>query len=293
MTDLRPQWLPESDYPFHLRTIDLSTGPVTYIDEGDGAPLLFVHAGMWSFIFRDVITSLRSDHRCITFDFPGYGLTETDREVGVRDMATLTAELIEALDLHDLTIVAHDLGGPVALAAAAETRDRIAGLVLANTFAWTPDRPALTTMLRIMASGPVTAVDAATNIIPAMTATRFGVGRHLDRSGRRAFLGPFRSRAVRRRFHAAMGSILAEPDFTASVADAVAGPLNDLPALTIFGENNDPFGFQKRHAATFPDHEGIIVPRGNHFPMMDAPELFSDTVRDWHARKVMADQPAV
>lgn len=62
---------------------------------------------------------------------------------------------------------------------------------------------------------------------------------------------------------------------------ATAGVLNDRPVLTIFGERNDPFGFQDRHHAIFPNHEGVVVPKGNHFPMMDAPDLFADSVRGW------------
>ena len=73
-TVTRPEWLPHSEYPFHLRSLKLGDNTVTYIDEGEGPALLFVHTGMWSFIFRDVITRLRDDFRCITLDFPGYGL---------------------------------------------------------------------------------------------------------------------------------------------------------------------------------------------------------------------------
>jgi pimeloyl-ACP methyl ester carboxylesterase len=83
-----------------------------------------------------------------------------------------------------------------------------------------------------------------------------------------------------------MASTLADPDLTDDVTQAVATTLNHLPVLTIFGERNDPFGFQGRHAATFPDHHGVVVRGGNHFPMMDDPDLFATSVRDWHAGRV-------
>ena len=70
----RPEWLPPDVYPFVPKSLDLPSGPVAYIDEGEGPVLLFVHAGMWSFIFRDVILRLRDGYRCVTLDFPGYGL---------------------------------------------------------------------------------------------------------------------------------------------------------------------------------------------------------------------------
>jgi haloalkane dehalogenase len=288
-SDLRPDWLDREQFPFAAQAVDLPSGRLTYVDEGEGPILLFVHAGMWSFIFRDVISRLRSDFRCIAMDFPGYGLNqETDREYEIRDMSELLAEFIRAQRLNDVTVVAHDLGGVVALGAAAVHADRIAGMVLANTFAWTPDTAGLRTMFRVMSSRVMTGLDTATNLVPRLTATSFGVGRHLDRPGRRTFLAPYHHRDVRRRFHLAMRSAFRDPGFTDSIADAVTSTLNDRPVLTIFGEKNDPFGFQARHALTFPDHEGIIVEAGNHFPMMDDPDLFASAVRSWHGRRVVS-----
>jgi pimeloyl-ACP methyl ester carboxylesterase len=44
--------------------------------------------------------------------------------------------------------------------------------------------------------------------------------------------------------------------------------------------------FQDRHAATFPNHEGIVVPKGYHFPMTVDPDLYAETIRDWWHRRV-------
>jgi pimeloyl-ACP methyl ester carboxylesterase len=287
MDTIRPRWLTPDAYPFTVRHVELSGGPVAYVDEGAGPTLVFVHAGMWSFVFRDVIARLRPHVRCVTLDFPGYGLSPaTADDLTLADLADVLDEFLTTLDLRGVTVVAHDLGGPVALAAAARRRTRVAGLVLANTFAWTPDTWALRAMLRTMGSAPMQRFGAATNLVPRLTATRFGVGRHLSPEGRAAFLGPFVDRAVRRRFHALMGSVLRERDLTDRVANATRTVLNDLPVLTIFGERNDPFGFQQRHAATFPDHTAVVVARGNHFPMMDDPDLFATAVRHWHQHRV-------
>jgi len=51
--------------------------------------------------------------------------------------------------------------------------------------------------------------------------------------------------------------------------------------LPIFGEKNDPFGFQRRHEATFADHRGLVIAEGNHFPMLGDPDLFANTLRAW------------
>ncbi len=287
MKDLRPDWLSQSQYPFALRSFDLPGGSVTYVDEGNGPALLFVNAGIWSFVFRDVIERLRSTYRCITLDFPGFGLSPApDRELTPREMSTLLGEFVDALELRDFTIVAHDMGGPVSLVMANHRADRIGGLVLANTFAWTPDSLGLRTIFRIIGGRFMTGFNSVTNLMMRVSATKFGVGRHLDGSGRAAFLGPYRDRARRRRFHRTIRSVFRDPDFTDAAEAAARGALNHLPVLTVFGEKNDPFGFQARLAATFPDHRGVVVAAGNHFPMMDDPDLFAHSVASWHTARV-------
>jgi pimeloyl-ACP methyl ester carboxylesterase len=141
-------------------------------------------------------------------------------------------------------------------------------------------------MLRVMSSRPVAAVGTVTNLISRLTATRFGVGRHLDPVSKRAFRAPFRDPAHRRRFHRLLRSPLEATEFLERIEHASATMLKRQPVLTIFGERNDPFGFQARHHATFPDHEGLVIEDGNHFPMADDPDLFAATVRDWWQRRV-------
>ena len=283
----RPQWLDRDVYPFTLRQVDLSTGPVAYVDEGQGPVLLFVHAGMWSFVFRDVIADLSTDFRCVTLDFPGSGLTPAhEGVVSIADMSAILAEFVQTLDLGHVTLVVHDLGGLVGLGAASGDASRYAGLVMANSFAWTPDRISLRAMLRVMGSSTMTAIDVATNFLPRLSGTSFGVGRHLDRDSRLAFRGPFEERGPRRTFHALMRSVLGDPDHTDAVAAATNGVLSHLPVLSIYGERNDPFGFQDRVTATWRDHEGLVIDNGNHFPMCDDPELFAETLRRWHAGRV-------
>jgi haloalkane dehalogenase len=283
----RPDWLDLATYPYTLRSLDVAGGPITYVDEGEGPTLLFVHAGMWSYVFRDVIERLSGEFRCITLDLPGNGLTPEHEGVG--DLGGFSRTLhrfVQVLDLTEVTLIVHDLGGLVGLGAAGIDPTRYRGLVMANAFAWTPDTRGLRTMLRVVGSRPVTALDVTTNLIARITSGKAGVGRHLDDAGRAAFRGPFRSRAPRRMFHRLMRSALRDPGFTGQVSKATRTVLNHLPVLSIYGENNDPFGFQDRVAGTWPDHEGIIVEGGNHFPMMDDPALFADSISDWHARKV-------
>jgi pimeloyl-ACP methyl ester carboxylesterase len=283
----RPDWLAPDVYPFTLRRTEVSSGPIVYVDEGSGPTLLFVHAGMWSFVFRDVIAELSNDFRCVTLDFPGSGLTPAHDGIDtVADLSVVLGEFIAGLDLADVTLVVHDLGGLVGIGAAGRDPGRVVGIVVANGFAWEPEGTALRAMLRLMGGPTMTAIDTVTGMIPRMTRTGFGVGRHLDEPSRAAFFGPFRSAGPRRRFHRLIRSVVKDPDFPRTVEQRALDGLSHLPVLSIFGEKNDPFGFQERVAAMWADHEGIVVAGGNHFPMCDDPQLFAGSVRDWHGTRV-------
>ena len=125
----RPGWLPPEEFPFRLQSLDLPSGNVSYIDEGDGPTLLFVHAGLWSFVWRDVIVLLQKDFRTIAIDFPGFGLAAApDTDPTIPELSTVLAEFVAELDLNDVTLVAHDLGGPVALGAASDDPERYQAL---------------------------------------------------------------------------------------------------------------------------------------------------------------------
>src|SRR5438034_9198749 len=69
----RPAWLSEQVWPFGTCRLDVDGSMLAVTDVGEGPVLLFVHTGFWSFIWRDVITRLAPDFRCICFDAPGTG----------------------------------------------------------------------------------------------------------------------------------------------------------------------------------------------------------------------------
>jgi len=56
--------------------------------------------------------------------------------------------------------------------------------------------------------------------------------------------------------------------------------------LTIFGERNDPLGFQPHWRVVFPAARQVVIPKGNHFPMCDAPDVVAEEIRRWHNEQV-------
>jgi len=288
----RPEWLPPERWPFALQRYEHRPSghkPIVihYSDEGDGPVLVFVHAGMWSFIWRDVIAELRSEFRCITLDFPGDGLSQGQPvDVNLEAFPSVVNGLLDHLEVESATFVVHDLGGVVGVVAAGQRPERVDGLVATNSFAWPAEGRALKVMLGIMGSRLATGVLGTFRVIPRVSQSKSGVGRHYDNGDRDAFFGPYRTRTLSRNFHRAMRSARHSTGVFKEAEDALRSELAQLPVFTVFGEKNDPFGFADRWQNLFPAATCWTVPGGNHFPMCDEPTGYVERLRAWHRSEV-------
>jgi pimeloyl-ACP methyl ester carboxylesterase len=134
-----PPWVDRREYPFEPRTLDVGAGRLSYVDEGQGSPIVMVHGTpTWSFLYRHLIRELRPRYRCVAPDHLGFGLSDRPPGWSYRpeDQARNLARLIDSLALKDLTLVVHDYGGPIGLAYALEHSDNVRRLVLFNTWMW-------------------------------------------------------------------------------------------------------------------------------------------------------------
>jgi len=284
----RPTWLPESVWPFQTSALEVDGFRIAVTDVGEGPVLLFVHTGFWSFIWRDVIKRLAADFRCVCVDAPGTG--QSDRlptsSISLERASHALIAVIETLDLRDITLVFHDLGGPSGIAGAARVPDRIRGLCAVNAFAWKPSSMPFRGMLALMGATVVREFDALTQLIPRITTSAFGVGRHLDASSRNAFYAGIGRQGVRA-FHSYLRDARKSKSIYEQLERALTGPLRRLPLFTIFGERNDPLGFQPRWKQLFPQARQMVVSKGNHFPMCDDPDLVARSIRELHRDHVV------
>lgn len=276
-----PTWLPTEVWPLDARALDLDAVSIAVSEVGNGPTLLF-YTGIGSFIWRDVVLRLSDDFRCVIVDPPGIGLSgrASRSATTLANSARSVSAVVRALDLRDITLVVHDSAGPPALAGLSRTPERVRGIVGVNTFGWKPSGRAFRGMLAVMGSSLMRRIDLSTGLLSRITSTSFGVGRHLDARSRLAYreglalgMGAFHDYLRDARFSDAIYD---------EVTRALTGPFRSLPLLTIFGERNDPFGFQPQWKRLFPTAQQNVVPKGNHFPMCDDPDGVADQIRAWH-----------
>lgn len=128
--------------------IDLPAGPVDYTDTGgDGPVLVFAHGLLMNeTLWRSVIPLLRRDYRCIAPTLP-LGAHRTpmrpDADLSQLGVARILADVLDALDLTDATVILNDWGGGQFLVSDGRA-DRVGRLVLASCEAFDnfPPRPA-------------------------------------------------------------------------------------------------------------------------------------------------------
>jgi haloalkane dehalogenase len=145
MTDVksRPNWLSGELYPFVSQYFDTPRGLMHYVDEGAGKPIVFVHGNpTWSFEYRQLISALRGDCRCVAMDHLGFGLSDllkNKADFHPKAHAENFAALMDYLNLDQVVLVFSDWGGPIALDFARKHPERVAGLVILNSWCWPVD----------------------------------------------------------------------------------------------------------------------------------------------------------
>jgi len=126
------------DFPFAPQFREWDGLRLAHLDEGEGAPVIFVHGEpTWSFLWRKVIPPVRdAGFRCVAPDLPGFGRSDKPSDLEWysydRHVAAVAA-LLEDLDLRGATVVVHDWGGPIGLRLAVEHPDRIERMVILDT----------------------------------------------------------------------------------------------------------------------------------------------------------------
>src|SRR3954454_14075412 len=119
---------------FESRFVDANGIRQHVVIGGDGPPLLLVHG--WPenwYAWRFVMPTLARDFTVIAVDQRGIGLT--DKPPDGYDLATLAADLVSLMDTlghQRFAVVGHDTGYFISYAVAADHRDRVDRLVVAE-----------------------------------------------------------------------------------------------------------------------------------------------------------------
>ena len=139
----KPDWLNDL-FPWEQKSLKVNGRNIAYIDEGPqtGRPILLLSGNpTWGFLYRDFINPLtEAGYRAIAPDWIGSGYSDHPRVDAALTMAHHIADLVSLIDqlnLYDFVVVGQDWGGPQGVGAALQRPERLAALVLMNTWLFT------------------------------------------------------------------------------------------------------------------------------------------------------------
>ena len=122
---------------FHAsrRYADVRSGRIAFFEKGEGSAALFVHGvPLNGYHWRNIIERVQHRRRCIAIDLMALGYTEISpmQDVTFTAQARMLAEVVDALGIEKIDLVANDSGGAIAQIFAAHHPERLTSLVLTN-----------------------------------------------------------------------------------------------------------------------------------------------------------------
>ncbi|WP_171038428.1 haloalkane dehalogenase [Pseudoalteromonas sp. S3178] len=121
-----------ADFPFESKYIEVYGSNMHYVDEGTGAPILFLHGNTTSsYLWRNVMPHLSGQGRIIAPDLIGYGKSDKPNlEYRVFDQIKYVEGFIEKLNLNNITLVIHDWGSAIGLHIAMKYPEKIKAIAM-------------------------------------------------------------------------------------------------------------------------------------------------------------------
>ena len=285
MQDL--SWLDREAYPFEPKDFESGEGRMRYLDEGQGPPVLLVHgSSSWSFVYRDLIKTLSSTHRCIAPDHLGFGLSDKPPDAAYRpiDHGRRLRALIEHLELDDFTLVVHDFGGPIGLSYAVERPETVRSLVLFNTWMWSLRGEWIAEAAGFFAAGRFGTFLFENLNYELRVLFRLVWGRplQLSRALHRQYLGPY-PRPVDRRSILWLARELRDSAPWYDELWQRRGQIRDVPTLLLWGLR-DPI-LRRRHLerwqGLFSNARAVPIPKAGHFVQEEGRDVVLDEVKSF------------
>lgn len=114
--------------------IDLPAGSFSYLERGQGFPVVLLHAlGRSASDWLPVIDALEDKYLCLALDQRGHGESVRPGQYTFALLEQDFRAFVESLELDRFVLVAHSMGGSVGWIYAGKTPERLASLIVEDT----------------------------------------------------------------------------------------------------------------------------------------------------------------
>lgn len=264
----------------------LSHGTIHLRSAGYGSPLLLLHGGgidSAQLSWAEAIEPFAEHYRVYAPDWPGYG--KSDPLIGegysIDRLVSVLAELIDALDLPQVSLVGISMGGGASLGYALTHPQRVAKLILVDSYG-------------LCANAPFHQLSYWVTRLPAISRWTYGLmrrSRHLTRWGIRSiFAGPVPEAVVNESFAALQLANAGEPFIAFQRSELLPDRLNTcyaprlgelpMPVLLIHGNQDTlvPLSAAQEAARRIPNARLEVMEKTGHWPPRERPTQFNAAV---------------
>jgi pimeloyl-ACP methyl ester carboxylesterase len=256
--------------------LDIDNTKISYLRCGSGEPVLLIHGiTTYSFIWRKIIPILSKSFDVIAIDLVGCGDSDKPLDVSysIKSHSERIVKIIESLNLQNVHLVGHDVGGGIAQILAANHEHLFSDLTLINTVAYDfwPVQPIITMRTPIIRQLAMASLDIG--------AFRIVVKRGLHQKDKLTdelmdlFWAPMRTNLGRKAFlH--MAKCLDNNDLM-SITDKINKI--SIPVLVIRGDGDVYLSAEisEKLCRNIKDTQYVKIPDSGHFMMEEVPSEIS------------------
>lgn len=254
------------------------------MDEGAGEPVILIHGiPTWSFLWHRLIPVLSEQNRVIAPDLIGFGYSDKsdnfDRSIA-RQTEMIDA-LMEKMGIEQANIVAHDIGGGVALRLATLYPHRVNKLCVMNSVTY--DSWAIEAMIQLGHPSAYYMASASTTVATLRQMLKQGFAETPDDEVLDGIFAPYSTEVGK------LSLIRNATALNTNLTTEITHLLHKIEARTlILWGMDDKFQllkFGKRLSDDIPNAKLIQIKDAGHFVMLDQPEEVADRVSSFLAEK--------
>ena len=267
---------------------------ISYVDTGAGDPIVFLHGNPTSsYLWRNIITHLRSDARCLAPDLMGMGDSGISPNSSYRfiDHSSVLDSWFDAVGLTSkITLVVHDWGSALGFHWAKRNPEHVKGIVymeaIVRPMTWEEWPEASRNLFQGFRSPAGEEIIIEKNVFVERVLPG-SVLRKLTEDEmevyRRPYIGERESRRPTLTWPREI-PIEGEPPDVVQIVSEYAEWLSSSPIPKLF-INADPgailVGAQREFCRSWPNQKEISVP-GQHFIQEDSPNEIGQAIADWY-----------
>ncbi len=286
------------DFPFRSRFVSVDGQRLHYVDEGSGETILMLHGNpTWSFLYRNIVSDLRRDFRCVALDHLGFGFSDKPArgDYSMRAHILRLQGFVSKLGLKDVTLAVQDWGGVIGLGWAVRNKPLVKRLVVMNTTGFPPNRKAVLEMrpapwgllmlypLKLPIVGEVF-VQGANGFVKGLLPA--GLRRRPDPKVMEGYVDPYPTWGSRRAHLASVRQIpMTSRHPTWRLLQEIGAELDGwtVPARMIWGMRDPVFvpWFLEEFERRLPNHApSVKLEQASHFLQEDAPGPIIGAIRE-------------